>query len=639
MRKPTLRERLRYAFDRIIAKGVVVMVALIFLIAVVVIFLISLFVYLSNIDPNVGLLDQFWDYLMLTLEPDAPDNHIWAFRLVTLLVVFIGLLLVSTLVGAITASIEEGLAKLRQGRSKVLEHDHTVILGWSEQIFTLIDELVVAHAHQPRSHLVILGNKDKVVMETEIRAKAGKLGHTLVICRHGQPMEMTDLALVSIHTAKSIIILSPTDEDPDSSAIKTLLAIINDPDRRPDPYHIVMHIQDPKNAQVAKLVGRDEVEVVVTADFVARITAQTCRQLGLATVYMELLDFKGDDIYFHTETALVGKSYGEALLAYTDAVVIGLHAKGRPPQLNPPLATRIEADDVIILIAENRKSMHLSPGLLTAGSPGGKGEAGIGVDEEILQIGRSQRTTPEHTVILGWNHSVPHIINELDSYVASGSTITVVADVEFAEQALIRRCKDLKNQRIIFRGGDTVDRELLESLPLADYDQAILVAYSDHLDVQHADARTLVTLLHIRDLIHQRGLHLSIVSEMLDIRNRNLVTVTQADDFVISDQLVSFFLAQISEAKLLHTIFTELFDAEGMEIYLKPVTDYVKVGVPVNFYTLVVAASRRHETAIGYRLQRDAHDPAKSYGVVLNPLKSTQVTLAAVDRLIVIAAD
>lgn len=635
MQKPTLRERVRYTFDRIIAKGMVVLVSLIFLVAMAVIFLISWFVYLSNIDPDVGLLDQFWDYLMLTLEPDAPDNHIWAFRLVTLLVVFIGILLVSTLVGAVTASIEERLTQLRQGRSKVLEHDHTVILGWSEQIFTIIAELVVAQAHQHRSHIVVLGDRDKVEMETEIRAKVGRTGRSQVICRRGHPMEMTDLALVSIHTAHSIIILSPADDDPDSSAIKTLLAICNDPDRRPEPYHIVMHIQEQKNARVAKMVGHDEVEVVVTTDFIARITAQTCRQIGLATVYMELLDFKGDDIYFLQEPALIGKSYGEALLAYRDAAVIGIHVQGQLPQLNPPLETRIEADDTIILIAENRKSIHV----LTSGTVGEKGAPLLAVDETVLQNGRTQRTTPEHTIILGWNHCVPHIINELDSYVAPGSTVMVVAMIEAVEQVLLQRCRTLTNQRITFRHGDTVDRDFLETLPLAEYDQAVLVAYSDCLDVQHADARTLVTLIHIRDLIQQHGLHMSIVSEMLDIRNRNLVTVTQADDFVISDQLVSFFLAQIAEAKVLHAVFTELFDAEGMEIYLKPATDYVKAGAPVNFYTLVVAASRRHETAIGYRLQRDAHDPTKSYGVVLNPCKSTQVTLSEADRLIVIAAN
>ena len=56
---------------------------------------------------------------------------------------------------------------------------------------------------------------------------------------------------------------------------------------------------------------------------------QTCRQSGLSVVYTELLDFGGDEIYFHEEPALVGKTFGEALLAYEDSAVIGLqHGDG-----------------------------------------------------------------------------------------------------------------------------------------------------------------------------------------------------------------------------------------------------------------------------------------------------------------------
>ena len=36
---------------------------------------------------------------------------------------------------------------------------------------------------------------------------------------------------------------------------------------------------------------------------------------------------------------------------------------------------------------------------------------------------------------------------------------------------------------------------------------------------------------------------------MLDVRNRELAEVTQADDFIVSDKLVSLMLAQVSENK------------------------------------------------------------------------------------------
>ena len=88
--------------------------------------------------------------------------------------------------------------------------------------------------------------------------------------------------------------------------IKTLLAITNDPNRRAEPYHVVAEMHDPRNIDVARMVGRDEVELVLAGDLIARITAQTCRQPGLSVVYSELLDFGGDEIYFKEQPALAG---------------------------------------------------------------------------------------------------------------------------------------------------------------------------------------------------------------------------------------------------------------------------------------------------------------------------------------------
>jgi hypothetical protein len=165
----------------------------------------------------------------------------------------------------------------------------------------------------------------------------------------------------------------------------------------------------------------------------------------------------------------------------------------------------------------------------------------------------------------------------------------------------------------------------------------IVLSYSDQLELQEADSHTLITLLHLRAIGEQSGDTFSIVSEMLDVRNRELAEVTRADDFIVSDKLVSLLLAQISENKKLATVFADLFDPEGCELYLKPVGDYVQLGEPLNFYTVVEAARLRGETALGYRLHAQAGDVTQAYGVRVNPSKSKTVTFAAEDRVIVLA--
>ena len=89
------------------------------------------------------------------------------------------------------------------------------------------------------------------------------------------------------------------------------------------------------------------------------------------------------------------------------------------------------------------------------------------------------------------------------------------------------------------------------------------------------------------------------VSEMVDVRNRELAEVTRADDFVVSNKLVSLMLAQASENERLSAIFDDLLDEAGSEIYMRPIEDYIAIDREATFYTLTEAARRRGEVAIG----------------------------------------
>jgi hypothetical protein len=146
-----------------------------------------------------------------------------------------------------------------------------------------------------------------------------------------------------------------------------------------------------------------------------------------------------------------------------------------------------------------------------------------------------------------------------------------------------------------------------------------------------------VTLLHLRDMAEKDETPFSIVSEMLDLRNRELAEATEVDDFIVSEHLVSLMMSQLSENAELFDVFKDIFDPEGSEIYLKPVNDYVVTGQPMNFYTVVEAARRRGQTAIGYRIASEASDAAKAYGVHTNPKKSELLTFSTGDKIIVIA--
>ena len=76
----------------------------------------------------------------------------------------------------------------------------------------------------------------------------------------------------------------------------------------------------------------------------------------------------------------------------------------------------------------------------------------------------------------------------------------------------IAHAMTLQNQILHFQTADTTNRKVLEGLDLAAYRHIIVMSYSDVLETQLADARTLVTLLHLRDIADRSGHRFSIVS-------------------------------------------------------------------------------------------------------------------------------
>jgi voltage-gated potassium channel Kch len=643
------RDRLRYWFDNTMSRGPVALIAWLFLVSVLVIAVLSGVVVALGLDPDRrGFIQVAWAGLMRTLDAGTMggDEGSWTFLLVMLLITLAGIFIVSTLIGILTTGIEAKLDELRKGRSFVAERNHTVILGWSPQIFTVLSELIEANQNQRRPVVAVLAEMDAVEMQDEIASRIPDPRNTRIVVRNGSPIDPADLEIVNPEAARSVVILAPETDDPDPHVIKVILALTN-ASARPEGhrYHIVASLREKKNFDVARMVGRDEVQLVLAGELIARVTAQTCRQSGLSVAYTELLDFGGDEIYFKHEPSLAGKTFGDALFAYADSAVIGLRFADGRIQLNPPMDTPLGAQDRVIAISADDDTIRLSSG---PAAP---------VDEEAIRTATPREQAPERTLVLGWNDRAGTIVGELDNYVGAGSIVQVVADrpsiPEAPQSSHVLPARTFQNLRVYFRPGDTSDREVLDGLKVETYDHIIVLSdvhrnghgnghHNGHhngsaVDPQQADARTLITLLHLRDIADRLNQDFSIVSEMLDIRNRELADATRADDFIVSDKLISLLLSQVSENRELAAVFTELFSPEGSEIYLKPAGDYVQPGREVDFYTVLESARRQGQIAIGYRLCSQAFDHDAAYGVKLNPRKGDRFALAAEDKVIVLA--
>ncbi len=621
MAKPTLRQRFQYRFDNAMARGTSALIALLALVTILLIVVFAVVVLATHSYPqgsdDLSWSETLWLNLMHALDAGAVGaDYGWAYRWLMLLVTIGGLFVVASLISIISGAFDSKVEELRKGRSTVIEKGHTVILGWNSKVAPIIAELAIANESERRAAVVVLADRDKVEMEDAIRDSVADLRGTRVICRTGDPMDQDDLLLANPFEARSVIVLGDEDHsDPDSRAIKTTLALRGHPERAGRKLHIVGQIRTQDNVDVARLVGKDEAQWILAHEKIGQITAQTSRQPGLSLVYSELLSFDGCEIYFYEAPTLVGQTYFDAQLAFADSSVVGVVADGAV-DLNPPATRTIAAGEQLVLVAEDDSAIALS----SPGTP----------DAKAVQTARSPAPKPEKTLVIGFNSRVPALLAELDQYVAAGSQVTLMSAIPVAGMG------KLKNSTVKVVEADGAKRDALDKVKPGSFDHVIVVAYRDDRDKQDADAKTLVTLLHLREIFSELPKAPNVVSEMLDDRNRKLAEVTRADDFIVSDNITSLMMAQVSENPLLADVFDGLFGADGAEVYLRPAEWYVKPGVEVDFYTVLAGAKRRGETAFGYRVA--AHGEELS-SVVVNPAKAGRVAFQPGDSVVVLAED
>src|SRR5919199_410626 len=215
MPKPSLRQRLRYAFDNTMARGTSALVFWLVVATGILIVFFSAIVLIAGLAPkgdHHGVIGQLFRSLLHAMDPGtiAGDAGKWPFLVAMLLLTIGGLLIVSALIGVLATGLDRKLDELRKGRSA---------------------ELAIANASEKDPSVVVLADHDRVEMEDAIRAKLdGGMGSTRVVCRTGSPVDLADLQVASPQTARSVIVLSPeSDPDPDAQVIKTILALTRSP--------------------------------------------------------------------------------------------------------------------------------------------------------------------------------------------------------------------------------------------------------------------------------------------------------------------------------------------------------------------------------------------------------------------------
>ncbi|CAN6308530.1 unnamed protein product [Urochloa humidicola] len=637
-----INKRLAYRVDIFLslhpyAKPLVLLVATLLLIA-----LGGLALYGVTDD---SLSDCLW--LSWTFVADS-GNHANAEgfgpKLVSVSISIGGMLVFAMMLGLVTDSISEKFDSLRKGRSEVIEQSHTLILGWSDKLGSLLNQIAIANESLGGGTIVVMAERDKEEMEADIAKMEFDLKGTAVICRSGSPLILADLKKVSVSKARAIVVLAEEGnaDQSDARALRTVLSLTGVKEGLRG--HIVVELSDLDNEVLVKLVGGDLVETVVAHDVIGRLMIQCARQPGLAQIWEDILGFENCEFYIKRWPKLDGMRFEDVLISFPDAVPCGIKVAsyGGKIILNPDDCYVLQEGDEVIVIAEDDDTY--------APAPLPKVKEAVYIDivhsernpQKILLCGWRRDiddmiVSPERILFCGWRRDIEDMIMVLDAFLAPGSELWMFNDVPEVdrERKLIDGGLDfsrLDNITLVHREGNAVIRRHLESLPLESFDSILILADESVEDSAiQADSRSLATLLLIRDIqakrlpfreamvshvprgtfsegswigeMQQASDKSVIISEILDPRTKNLLSMSKISDYVLSNELVSMALAMVAEDRQINDVLEELFAEEGNEMQIRQSDMYLRDDEELNFFEVILRARQRKEIVIGYRLE------------------------------------
>ncbi|KAJ6794037.1 putative ion channel CASTOR isoform X1 [Iris pallida] len=413
-------------------------------------------------------------------------------KLVSVCISFGGMLIFAMMLGLVSDAISEKFDSLRKGKSEVIEKNHTLILGWSDKLGSLLNQLAIANESLGGGTVVVMAERDKEEMELDIAKMEFDFKGTSVICRSGSPLILADLKKVSVSKARAVVVLAEDGNADlsDARALRTVLSLTGVKEGLRG--HIVVELSDLDNEILVKLVGGDLVETVVAHDVIGRLMIQCARQPGLAQIWEDILGFENCEFYIKRWPELDGMRFDDVLISFPDAIPCGIKVAsgGGKIILNPDDSHVLQEGDEVLVIAEDDDTY----------SPRTRPAVRGGYLPKDFIVPKSH----ERILLCGWRRDMEDMIMVLDAFLAPGSELWMFNEVPECEREkkLVDGGLDisrLENISLVNREGNAVIRRHLESLPLESFDSILILADESVEDSAiQADSRSLATLLLMR---------------------------------------------------------------------------------------------------------------------------------------------
>ena len=647
------KDRLSYQFDKIIRKDIYVQILGL---TIVVSFVTLLGGAIIGWGDNIRNLPSnvWWSFLRIVDTGHLGEDKDLSHEIVAFFITLGGLFIFGALVTIMNNAFAQRLEKLKKGRIKVVEYEHTVILGWGSMVFAAIEEIIISfeeeNIERKKRKIVILSEKNRDDMYDAVfrycfsgvgasKKNIDMLGS--VICRTGSIESYADLEMVNLSAADRVIILSdetnPNRSLEDARSIKALFNTIQNyqtnvrsKNRKEGtkPPVICLSINNEITANVLEEFQKyhlsyqskfhlDQenhslhlsISVSCFPDILGRMIAQIAMHRSLKDVYEDLLSYGGSEIYVHEVSEFQNSvqkelTFNDLYFRVKTGIPIGIISNNEIT-LNPKDGKEshpLSNDDKVIMI--NEKDNDNSEKIVLSG----EGEIDIaGLIKKTGVLGQG----PQKVLVVGEGGKVNSIVEHIGDFLPHGSCISCTS----GNVSFVRNNRQIELTRLENMDNLAAQCKLIEDCGI---DIDMLVIADDESNSEIHDAQVLVKIAAAKNAGRSRNKEILIVAEFLDPRNAELAKIVDVNIFVVSTKLASFYLVQVSNVPARKEIFDDLLGSGGDDLCIRPLDYYLEKGsIPqtISFEQIMRLTRECGDLAIGYVENKSGNDK-----VILNPM-------------------
>lgn len=540
--------KIKYKIDNLVLRKTWIIMFLLIFITVIIVLIVSIIANLNieeKLDSIATLINAWFPYASEEIEENSTSvlNNVFIVKMIASIV---GLFLTSVLIGTITEGIGIWLGEIRKGKSRVIEKKHIVVLGYDFENHKLIKELI--YSFEENKTILIVDEHSVDEIEDNLHNNIDIPKNVKIVIRTMRPWDVNELKKCNLE-GSAVIIITPLN---DICTIKAVFAVKKIIDHTTlTNTHVVCAIND----ESLYINFSDKNYVMVKAnELLSKLIAMSNKQTGLPTALLSIFSFKGSEFYLQANSSLIGKSFIYLINNMIDGVPVGINRNNNIILL-PNLDEEIKSGDEILYYSQCKKYE-------------------ISTVENCYRIIHTKKclntSEDQNVLIMGFNNKINTILNNFDENVKkivfaceNEEKLDLLNSIKLSE-------KKIKSDFIILNKTKTYFelQQILKSI------NHIILLSDEYMDRETSDVTNMHWYIKLVKIREQFNLKFTILAELFIDENRKLLEQRYSNDFIVSTNIVSMFLAQMAMSPMLKSFLDELLTCSGVGIDLYKPSDF-----------------------------------------------------------------